>query len=353
MPEKITFERASKVKRDIPDAFINRALDDRLSVTPEGRGVPVKLYMDMSPRDDSDTEFRDDKEKQAEFHAQVADLIARHVHLYGTEKHPESAKVFEAILSKYRRKLSEGNALVADYLTGKEKEFPYDEFIYVGLNAPLASRAVDFTQGISVKGVSSNVFIQSEASGTFVHLTSDAYIEAKEKGEKPQLTRRIYLNPRNEHLVAIFDEILTTAKDSNIPLKGKLWDRTAELVGFGSDKTIRSDAIVLYVDDAHADELLSVVEQIYGRYQSAFRDRSTPKLAMRVAPGVGIGDEPKGAPGRSLTSHRVDIIDETIDKTKLTIEKQPHADRVAVFRGMLHAAMLAEGVNPDNISFNK
>jgi hypothetical protein len=360
MSEKVTFTTASERRRTLNDETIDAIVDDALEDSLGKHVNFVKSYLDRVPKDDSDNEFHRDVEQQIASHAQLAQLISEKVRLTGIETYsPGKQAAFGRKLDEYRQDLSQGTAIMADYLRdtqrGVQSRFPTKAATYMGLTMKRSDgSAVDFVSGDSVGGIQSNVYIQSEIAGTFVHITSDKYLALKAEGQKPKLDKRIYLNPRSAEVVTVFRRVLELAEAQDIPMKGKVLDKSIEPLLEDTDRgDARGDAIVLYVDEANADALLREVKQVYIEHKDAFANRRVSKIPMPIAPGVGIGDEPDSASGASLTSHRSDIIEDAARATREALRQGNTEPKTKIFRGFLRAAAHSAGVNPDNLAFNK
>ena len=150
--------------------------------------------------------------------------------------------------------------------------------------------------------------------------------------------------------------------EDDILAQGKMLDRSYELTKQIKKQRavpMRADAIVLVVGDRDADKVLDMALSIYRNNPAIFADRPTPKIPLRIAPGIAVGDESTKA-GFSLTSHREEIISQALALTRqrLGIELTGNvtAERVnealGIFRNTFIDIARANGVNPNNLAFN-
>lgn len=123
---------------------------------------------------------------------------------------------------------------------------------------------------------------------------------------------------------------------------------------------MRADAIVLYATDDEADSILELALAVYKQYPDLFQGRSLPMMVTEVAPGVGVGEEPKETDGHSLTSHRVALVEAVANSAKQRLGLKEHekvpphllAQAVRLFRTDLPRYCKANHVDPHNLSFN-
>ncbi len=354
-PEPVNFETARNRKRDISDSLINRLIDNKLTKS-NGEAAFVKTYMDNVPRDTSDDEFLSDVEARINFHDDLARVIARNIKFSGTDPtNTRQTELLDKLLTSYKAKLEEGSERTANYFHTRDRgeRGKYDEgaLTYQGLSfQPKDRPRVFFLDSEQIAGVRSNFTIQREITGTFVHFSSDDYLEKRTKGEAPQLTERIYLNPRSKDLIGIYEKTFNFAKENDIPMKAKVWDRSIEPLT-GPNVDVRADAIVIYVSEADADRVLGFVKKVHDANPDAFKGRKTPKIPMRIADGVAIGSEPS-VQGESLTSHRSQLLEDVAEQTREVYRKDSTIDKAKVFRDLLRTAAIDANVNPDNLSFN-
>ena len=216
---------------------------------------------------------------------------------------------------------------------------------------------VDLLDGNTPGNVHANLFIQREIAGTFVHWTSKEYLKKRVAGNKPPLTRRIYLNPRTQDAVRVFREVVDAASAANLSVKGKILDRSSEANVMkayndqdAANRDVRGDAIVLYAGEDEANELLAIAEQVLNQNPAAFKNRDVSSVPLKLAGGLAIGDEP-GEKGASLTSHRAGVLEEVASEVRNNDPGTKEA-RVKVFKALWKTAASQKNINPDNMAFN-
>lgn len=277
--QELSFARYERAKKGLGDETILAIIGDNLQVTPGKKELLLKSWLDKVPSDESDAIFAQDPERIIKFRDELSDFVAGHLKLrFNPTEIGEKGKAYlKQRKREYLQKLSDDKKVNADFIrdwhSDKRPKYPSSAFEFHGMSVPTTKGWVDLlTQ--SVGTIRANIVMQREIAGIFVHYSSDAYEEERRRGNKLELTRRIYLNPKTEQSIAVFSRIIAAADQSGITMKGKIWDRSNEAIAEGKDKKVgeyglRGDGIVLYTGE-DADELLGLVEAIYKDSPDAF-----------------------------------------------------------------------------------
>lgn len=369
-----TFEEAEKLKKGFSDQFIDGFLDDELKGA-TGETTLLKNYLDQVPATAEDAEFVRNPDSMSDIHEQIRDMIADHLKIAvapGTD--PRAVEFLSGKKQDYLEKLRAGSEAAKRFfhdVVDRSKRVSTRDISLGHISVPTEKGEVDILSAKeSVPGVRPNIRIQEELAGEFVHWSTDKYVLAKVRGElkDSDTTKRIYLNPSAEDSVKLFTVIMTTANEAGMKVHGKMLDRSLEAAGEtrraarGDAISHRADGIVMYVSDAEADALLSMVEAISKDTPDTFKGRSAAKIPIKIAEGIAVGSEPVTEKGttESLTSHREKLLHETKEETKKQLgvgqhEKIPPqltAQARKVFRDRFRQVAAKHGVNADNFAFN-
>ena len=378
MPElnpTLTFAQLEQTPKPLSDEFVVRALGDELESAPGQRSYFVKHYLDNVPQDASDVAFASSERAVVGFRSELADFIGTNIKIYaGANIPPDVRASLTAAKDRYVRKLQGDKPEVAAWIhswrTGSRPRMPHSAYEFYGLTISSAGKKVELTDsGQSFSNLRSNITIQRDGVGQFVHWSSDNYLRARMKGEKTPLTHRIYLNPTAASTIDIFQQVLTVAEQNSLKIKGKVLDRSGEAIdgvsraSSGKPAALRGDGIVLYVGEGEADTLLALVEDIYrANYDVAFKGRKTSKIPKAIGDGVAVGSQPNADSKKvSLTSHRSSAIEAAIAETRQSLglhlgETVTGARRqlaLDAFRRSWDAIAQRSGLDVNNIAFNK
>ena len=329
----------------------------------------VKSYLDQVPPDNVEIAAAKRPEVLAELHDEASQMIKNNLKIFVPGKSSQERQVLSEIKQKYLADLEAGKGHFKNGIHALQKGGRVTpEFMraaeYRGLNVKLGNNVYDISdQGEKISGVRPNIKIQREAAGIFVHWETDRYADSRSKKVEPapELTKRIYLNPRITENISIFTTVMQRLNAEGIVAKGKVADRSFELANDITKDTVdsvRADSIVLYVQEADANLVLTSVMEIYEQNKDSFSGRAAPKIPQKLAPGLGIGDEPE-SDGESLTSHRADLITLAAYQVRrrhpelqngIPAGKEEFA-RVALITEFKQVA-IENGVDPHNLAFN-
>jgi hypothetical protein len=331
----------------------------------------IKLYVDqvMLP-DKQEWETSKSPEALATLHAEITQLIIDNLRLYSAGFTAEQQRIVGLERDKYfeglRKDSGEWKAAAEGMLTGQDVNTLSNVAVLTGLRIPVSDGSrheiLDFG-GDKIKGLRSNIRIQG-GSNQFIHWETDAVTKAKLNGQEPNLDKRIYLNPKTSEVSTIFSTLMQSFNERGILVQGKMLDRSYDLarqVQRHEATPMRADAIVLVVGDVDADKALDAVLSIYRNNPAIFADRPVPKIPLKIAPGIAVGDEVIGT-GESLTSHRAKIIESALALTRQRLgldsakkEKVAvgHEDEaLSTFNAAFVELAKANGINPRNLAFN-
>ena len=357
----VSFESCANQSRMPGDTLIGDILNHTLSEGGE-KMLFLKGYLDKAPADPSDRMFSKDPGALARYHADLSILLGKRLRLHAVGIDDDGMRVLARAKDKFTSGLPIAEQQAGDYftsfITDPRQKMPHRAMNFHGFTVRAGSSSVDLLTE-KIPGVTANFTAQREAMGLFLHWSSDNVLRARAAGHKPEMTKRIYLNPQSKDAVAIFGTIIDEANKNGLTVKGKIWDRSQEAssdLGRRDQKTLRADTIVLYAGD-DADALLGLVEQIYSKHKDSFAGRKTPKIPHKIADGVAIGEEPSS--GESLTSTRSDLLgivrEEVLQMTSMktgdvTPDKLPVVAKL--FRETLALRAQERGFSPTNMAFN-
>jgi len=362
----VTFEQAAvhHFNTQLPDEFILGALAGKLRKPGSKKeAFFLKSFLDNVPPDESDVEFMSNNDEVIRFRDELTDFVAQELKFLAP---PEYRDYLIQRRQEFREKLEDDKQRFRRYVAGREQgldlrqnRVPVDALDFHGMDVPVDNgRNVDLLEGNTPSNIHANLFIQREIAGTFVHWTSKDYLRGRLNGNKPKLSRRIYLNPRTRDAVRIFKTVIDTASAAGLSVKAKILDRTMEANVMksyddqdASARDIRGDAIVLYANEEEGDVLLGIAEKILKENPDAFRGREVSSVPLRLADGIAIGDEPEGEKGASLTSHRAQVLEATVAQVR-EADPSTKEEKIRLFRGLWHAAAHQANINPHNIAFN-
>lgn len=370
VPE-VSFQQFEQTGKQLPDKIIMDVMNDQLRSVPGEQPRFVKSYLDQLKGDTSDDEYLGSPDKVVGFRNELADFVAENLKIAtSTSLDPQKKALIDGKLQAFTQKIESDKAHVNQYLAGMyegaQAPIPRGQLGFNGLTVDTKNGKIDLLSK-KLPGVRANITMQREATGNFVHYASQSYLEQRSSGTKPELGKRIYLNPKVESSVGIFTEVVQAAEAAGISMKGKILDRTGEAIAKHNEKpgeyTMRGDGIVLYAGE-DADALLGLVEAIYKDNPDAFSGRHTSRVPLKIAEGVAIGDEPavlnEDGEAQSLTSHRAGLIEQASGVAKHRLGIQPsqvvaqgqEQQAIAAFRQAFEEIAISEGVDPQNLAFN-
>ncbi len=347
-----TFEEARQAPKKFSDEFIDGCLNDSLQVGENKVGT--KGYLDKVESTPTDKAIINNPESIAGSYLATTDMLARNIKFLTVpgmtdERKNQLIKTKSSFLDQLKGETQETADQIVDWCDGKSNSFPVAATEYRGMDVdghdPLNSmdaKAEDFR---------SNLTVQRQIGGTFIMGYSDTRVAEKLHKQDRVLTQRIYLNPDIMAAPEVFEKVLQAANESGISLQLKMLQRASELATAhkGGD-ALRGDGIVIYAHEASANDVLALALAVAKDHPEAFTGRKTSRIPQKVAEGIAIGDEPVQAAGKSLTSHREEIIDYVAQKVRES-GKTGQGARDSFRRGMI-AVSRANGVDPNNISFN-
>lgn len=172
---------------------------------------------------------------------------------------------------------------------------------------------------------------------------------AKEEHTADEAVVRIYLNPKLQDSFSIYQEVFLEANRRGLRFQSKIidpsWYRYKSIDQAVEDSRSQThakrDPIVFYGYEESKDELLAVIEDVYGKHAGSFRGRETGAIPVPIAPGLAVGDNvtsrDSGGIKESLTSHRENVFDRMPGGLSDQQRRQ---------------YLLDNHINPDNIAFN-
>ena len=357
-----TFEQAQSAEKKFSPTFIDGSISGQLRVGAESVGI--KGYLDKVEADEEDNKIISNPEQIAATYLATTNMLARNLKIL-VNRNPDTAQdtarkaqlkeAKDTFLAKLRDEAGSSADSIVDWCEGKTRKFPVDAIEYKGLEVdgsdPLNA------MGSSAEDFRTNFKIQRQIGGTFVMAYSDTRVQEKLHKQDEEPSKRIYLNPQIAATPQVFEQVLQAANEAGIPIQLKMFQRAPELAtahahrksGRAADG-LRGDGIVVYAGEKEADDVLALVLAVAKDNPDAFIGRKTSRIPQKVAEGIAVGDEPLQAPGKSLTSHREEIISYVAAKVAQSGKTGEEA-RAAFQRGIAVVSK-ANGVKPTNIAFN-
>jgi hypothetical protein len=356
----ITFEEARKVVKPVPNELVAGALTGNLRKPGGPSELIVKSYLDNVPADAADKKFATDSADAIRFREELSNFVASELKVHATD---DIKGYIETRKKAFFNRLEAGKRAFKKYVAGREARMdlnqnpvPRTDIDFYGFTVDVGGgNSIDLLES-SVKNARANIYIQREIMGGFVHWSSQQYVERKISGDRPKMTHRIYLNPKPQESVKVFRDVVHAIEASGLAAKAKIYDRTFDsgpMKAYDSNEdkfSVRGDGIVIYGTDDEAEALLKLVERQYDTHEAAFEGRGLSSVPLEIAPGFGIGDEPKKA-GSSLTSHRADVIETVLGKVRGSGIDDLYAQQM-LFQRVWRIEAQKEGINPDNLAFN-
>lgn len=198
------------------------------------------------------------------------------------------------------------------------------------------------------------------------HMNSKEFIRSRKNGSADVPSSRIYLSPRyGMDMITVFKEVFERAEQRGLRFKAKIFATSTNELG---DKSLRQevsdyfageshrvDPMLFYPFDESKDDMLQIVTEVYEEHQDAFKGARTGIIPAKIAPGLAVGDEPRGVSGReSLTSHR----EKFLFKAQEFAKKHPRwgsasdEQKRAIHRKALQLFATKMNIDPDNIAFD-
>lgn len=367
--ENISFETAAAQSRRVGESLVDAALRGTLEVGGD-KVFFLKNYLDTVPITDGDREFASSPEQIADFHDDAADFISSHYLCMSNGFNGDALRKLQTIKNDYLDKLQTDKVVFRDYVhqfakVGTQVHLPRSAYSFVGMGLRLSGDRKMSLLTESLPNLRGNIFVQIEVMGQFVHWRSKDYVEAKMHGINPNVSRRIYLNPKVQDTVGIMDSIVRRIEtEDNMLVCGKFWDRTTDGISLINPMGrysggLRGDGIVLYAAEKDAAKLLQISKDVYKENPASFQGRSTSRIPFPIGEGIALGDEPTVS-GASLTSHRSQVIDEALVKTGQSLKGATFVSE-AQRRQIAHSVFLAiwenvaekNNITPRNVAFNK
>lgn len=363
-----TFDQyQSAEKQSFSDTLVSELMTFDLKINQKLTTRNPKSYFDLVPTDTSDELLASEPESVISLRDQLTDFVSDKLKITTQPGAMTDAEVshVQAKKQEFVTKIQADKQIIAanirELYRGETPDIAKSEIGFAGFNLQSSNGPIDLLKtGSGLKNVRSNIAMQRDEGTLFVHYTSEKRGAEIGAGQANELARRIYLNPKSEDSIKIFRQLVDQAETAGISMQGKVWDRTSELLdnrAKQADETgVRADGIVLYADQ-DADALLGLVEKIYNANPTSFAGRQTAKMTLPIAEGIGVGSEPpkiEGQKRESLTSHRVNIIEQATTEThSLTDNLKLNNEQItATFRTVFEQLCLEKNINPKNIAFN-
>lgn len=288
----------------------------------------AKIYFDRINIPDSENELLQHPEELINLRKKYTQFIVDNLAISVTGLNTEQKKDLSDKKAAYVNSLDANDRDYESCIKGEKKAIYFDNLLY---KAP--SFEVTDNEG--------HIFTNIKFQDSFIHWRSNEYARYRLGGYVPKLQYRIYLNPDSRNIVDVFQKVIDEASANSLLMTCKVQDRALEL----SDEyrnpigMIRGDGIVVYLENKNdVQNMLNYLLQMYQDNPNFFINRKTNKIPQPIVPGISLGDEP-GIQGQSLTSHRVNFLQEiaeiTRERTKMGI-----ADEVEDFRRNLKIELL-------------
>ncbi len=215
---------------------------------------------------------------------------------------------------------------------------------------------------------------RGNTSGHFGWMQHDSEAFVRDRVENASTdapSSRIYFNPPMDRMWDVYEEIYTRAEDKGLRFKAKNldflmraykgdvskedpWLQKLANEGYSHQ---RRDPMVFYGFEDSTEELYEIARDVYAKYADDFEGRELGGIPCQIAPGFGVGEEPKGFSGReSLTSHREKFKDAVEQKLIQDIGEDKWQAQSADKKQQLLAVAMRNvapkfDINPDNVAF--
>ena len=369
---EISFKQFEEAGKQLPDSVVLDVMNDSLQSVPGETPRFLKSYLDQVRTDEFDNSFMDSADQLITFRDELTDFVSGRLAVKTSGKllSPQQKDVVVNKVESFKDKIEADRTEVTQYISdtysGDRPPIPRGALGYNGLTITTKDGTKDLLKD-KIPGIRANITMQREAAGNFVHYATKSYLAQRASGVKPELSKRIYLNPKIESSISIFKTVVDAAEAAGITMKGKVFDRTLEAVTRHEDnpaeRTARGDGIVLYAGE-DADTLLGLVEAIYKDNPLAFQGRKTSRIPLKVAEGVAVGDEPTKLSSddetESLTTSRAGAIEiaSALARQALGLQASEkikpgqEAQALAAFRAAFQQTAIQAGIDPENLAFN-
>ena len=357
-----TFEEAQTAEKGFSDSFIDGAIGDGLKVGNESK--EIKGYLDSVEATENDNEIIANPDTIAALYLKTTDMLARNLKIMAVRNADpakdaarksiiKSAK--DSFLATLHNETSTAAKGIVDWSTSKSNHFPVKAMEYHGLE--IDGEDLLYAESKHADDIRPNIKIQRQIGGAFIMAYSDNRVREKMQKQDEVLGKRIYLNPEAFATPDVFEQVLTTANQAGLSIQLKMYQRAPEFAqahrkrAKGDTKDgLRGDGIVIYADEAQANDVLALVLAVAKDKPEAFVGRKTSRVPQNVAEGIAVGDEPTQMKGTSLTSHRVKVLEYAATYVRQSGKTGQEAREL--FKKCLVATAEANKVNPKNIAFN-
>lgn len=326
-----------KAKRELTDEEISSLLhgfDKKIMFT--------KNYFDQINIPDSENELLQHPEDLINLRKKYTQFIVDNLAIGVAGLTTEQKKDLSDKKAVYVKSLDANDRDYESCIKGEKKAMYFDNLLY---QAP--SLKVSDNEGY--------IYTNIKFQDSFIHWRSNEYARHRLGGDVPKLQYRIYLNPDSRNIVDVFQKVIDEASANSLLMTCKVQDRALEL----SDEyrrpnrigMIRGDGIVVYLENKNdVQNMLNYLLQMYQDNPNFFINRKTNKIPQPIVPGISLGDEP-GIQGQSLTSHRVNFLEEVAQITRERTKTET-VNGIEEFRRNLKDKASDYNINPNNIAFN-
>ena len=337
-----TFEEANEIQRKLSDRLVEEILGDSLTVGGE-KVYSVKGFLDSVPLDSSDIDVLKHPEKIVTLYrtemSVVHDLLtAGATHAGHTEDRWQ--------IDSHVREIGEITAdLMRNWMAGSGKT--------KGISTGLRWGLPDQTNLWKYGDKRPNLSVQDHGFAVGIMAYSKKRVAEKVNGTGEAMTKRIYLNPKIMDAPGIFGSLLHKFDTADLSTQMKMWGREGDLLRRVKQQdtggSLRGDGIVVYVNDAEANDALRIVLEVATQNARSFSGRALSRTPQKIADGIGVGDEPRSGKS-SLTSHRAAFLEFVKDKTKQS-GRSGQAE-IDYFQKAYVAVAEINGIDPRNLAFN-
>jgi hypothetical protein len=186
--------------------------------------------------------------------------------------------------------------------------------------------------------------------------STDEYVKKRNAGGKVNISKRIYLNPRQGDIFKVYDQLLQEFQDKKYAIKSKM------VSGVDLNQE-QADKIVIYVDDEQANDVLRSVEETYRKNGKSFIGRKSVIIGTELTDGLAVADDPADK-SESATSLRNKVLREAYDKLVKVHESNKKDSEPPIwwyepknilptYKRIVLKKLNEIGISTDNWSFNK
>ena len=169
----------------------------------------------------------------------------------------------------------------------------------------------------------------------------------------------IHLNPRLSDVLVVAQQIIDRSQIMQVPAYFKIINQAYQhALKPPSVNRVRSENILLYVNQEHIDAMLQIIVDCYCKNHQVFSKRPVLGFATEIAPGIGITGKDSAVNGQEpFNDNRSRICNQAFHHFSAKAALCNHSSyqysslEIELFRQILDNLFMKNGISTDNISF--